>query len=155
MTSRPLIAAAAALLLTTFETAVRSPLQAQGAKPVFGTFGIDTAQMDTSVKPGDDFYRYVNGKWLSTFQIPADKSAYGACDLLGDTAEEDIRVLRGELSQKRPPAGSVGQKVVDLYESWMDLPTLETRGIALVPNGADANGVRGEIAALRAQRGGR
>jgi putative endopeptidase len=137
MTSRPLIAAAAALLLTTFEAGA-PPVLAQGAKPVFGTFGIDTAQMDTSVKPGDDFFRYVNGKWLSTFQIPADKSAYGAFDLLGDKAEEDIRVLLGELSQKRPAAGSVGQKVVDLYESWMDLPTLETRGIAPLKGDLDA-----------------
>jgi putative endopeptidase len=137
MTSRSLFAAAAALLLTTFETAA-PPVLAQGGKPVFGTFGIDTAQMDTAVKPGDDFYRYVNGKWLATFTIPADKSAYGAFDLLGDKAEEDIRTLLGELGKSRPPAGSVGQKVVDLYESWMDVTALETRGVAPLKADFDA-----------------
>ena len=71
MTSRPFIAAAAALLLATLDAP--SPLLAQSAPatppgtPVMGAFGIDTAQMDTSVKPGDDFFKYVNGKWLATF----------------------------------------------------------------------------------------
>src|SRR6478752_10515256 len=47
-----------------------APVAAAAPKPAFGTFGIDTAQMDTTLKPGDDFYKYVNGKWLSTFKIP-------------------------------------------------------------------------------------
>ena len=133
MTSRPFIAAAAAVLLTTLDAP--SPLLAQTAPattpgtPVMGTFGIDTAQMDTSVKPGDDFYKYVNGRWLATFKIPADKASYGAFDLLSDKAEEDVRALLAELGTSRPAPGSVGQKVIDLYESWMDEAAIEARGI--------------------------
>ena len=99
MTSRPFLAAAAALLLTTLDAP--SPLLAQSApaptpgKPVMGAFGIDTAQMDTSVKPGDDFFKYVNGKWLATFKMPADKASYGAFDLLSDKSEDDVRTLLG------------------------------------------------------------
>ena len=121
MTSRPFIAAAAALLLATLDAP--SSLLAQSApagKPVIGAFGIDTAQMDTSVKPGDDFFKYVNGKWLATFKIPADKASYGAFDLLNDKAEEDVRNLLADLAKSRPAPGSVGQKVIDLYESWME-----------------------------------
>jgi putative endopeptidase len=136
MTSRPIIAAAAALLLTAFETP--APLSAQSgpvAKPALGTFGIDTAQMDTAVKPGDDFFAYVNGKWIATFKIPADKSTYGGFTLLEDKAEEDVRTLLTELAKSPPPSGSVQQKVVDLYDSWMDEAKVEARG--LVPLKAD------------------
>ena len=62
-------------------------------KPTFGTFGIDLSAMDTSVKPGDDFYRYVNGKWVSSFTMPADKARYGVFDALRDKSEMDVRTL--------------------------------------------------------------
>ncbi len=98
-------------------------------KAVLGTFGIDTTAMDTSVKPGDDFYRYVNGTWLANTQIPPDKSRFGAFDLLRDKSETDVRAVIEELKAASPAAGSVQQKVVDLYESWMDEAALEARGI--------------------------
>src|SRR4029079_12103323 len=134
MTSRPFIAAAAALLLATLDApsplAQSAPAPAPGSgKPVMGAFGIDTAQMDASVKPGDDFFKYVNGKWLATFKIPADKASYGAFDLLNDKAEEDVRALLADLGTSRPAPGSVGQKVIDLYQSWMDEAAIEARGI--------------------------
>src|SRR5688572_9553649 len=98
-------------------------------KPAIGTFGIDLEAMDTSVKPGDDFYRYVNGKWVSTFEMPPDKARYGVFDALRDKSEVDVRSLLDELSATPPPAGSVQQKVADLYGSWMDEAAIEARGI--------------------------
>jgi len=98
-------------------------------KPAIGTFGIDLAAMDTSVKPGDDFYRYVNGQWVSTFTMPADKARYGVFDALRDKSEEDVRSLLDELAATPPPPGSVQQKVADLYRSWMDEVAIEARGI--------------------------
>ncbi|HWJ54880.1 MAG TPA: M13 family metallopeptidase [Vicinamibacterales bacterium] len=103
--------------------------QAPPAKPAFGTFGIDTAQMDPAVKPGDDFFRYVNGKWLATATIPADKARYGMFDALRDQAETDVRALVDELGRTPAPAGSVRQKVADLYASWMDEARIEARGL--------------------------
>src|SRR3954469_24833143 len=94
--------------------------QAPPAAPAFGTFGIDTAQMDTAVKPGDDFVRYVNGKWMASVKMPADKSRYGMFDALRDKAEADVRTLVDELGRAPQAAGSVRQKVGDLYASWMD-----------------------------------
>jgi putative endopeptidase len=140
MTSRPIIAAAAALLLTALE--IPAPLGAQSrpaVKPALGTFGIDTAQMDTAVKPGDDFFAYVNGTWIATFKIPADKAAYGGFTLLADQAEEDVRTLISELAKTTPPAGSVQQKVVDLYNSWMDEAKVEARGLS--PLAADLGAI--------------
>jgi putative endopeptidase len=102
---------------------------AAAPKPAIGTFGIDLDAMDTSVKPGDDFYRYVNGKWVSTFEMPPDKARYGVFDALRDKSEVDVRSLLDELSATPPPAGSVQQKVADLYGSWMDEAAIEARGI--------------------------
>src|SRR4030095_16376668 len=94
-----------------------------------GAFGIDTVQMDTSVKPGDDFYKYVNGKWLSTFKIPEDKANYGVFVSLVDKSENDIHSLLDELGKTPPAAGSVQKKVVDFYNSWMDEKAIESRGV--------------------------
>src|SRR6185436_10048374 len=76
-------------------------------KPTFGTFGIDLAAMDTSVKPGDDFYRYVNGKWVSSFAMPADKARYGVFDALRDKSETDVHALLEQLQAAPAAAGSV------------------------------------------------
>src|SRR5215468_11955573 len=110
------------------------------AKAAFGTFGVDTAQMDSSVKPGDDFYKYVNGKWLSTFRIPADKASYGAFDALVDRSESDVHALLDELGKTQPAPGSVQKKVVDFYNSWMDQPAIEKRGVE--PLKADFDAIR-------------
>ena len=96
-------------------------------KPTFGSFGIDLTAMDTSVKPGDDFYRYVNGRWVSSFTMPADKARYGVFDALRDKSENDVRTLLEELEANPPASGSVQKKVADLYSSWMDEAAIEAR----------------------------
>ena len=106
MRSRLYVAAAAALFLMAGSTSASGPAPVAD-KPALGTFGIDTTQMDPAVKPGDDFFKYVNGKWLDSFTIPADKASYGMFDRLTDKAEEDVRTLLTELAAKPQPAGSV------------------------------------------------
>jgi putative endopeptidase len=128
MTSRVLTTGAIASLLATGLVST-SVLLAQPARPALGTFGVDTAHLDRTVKPGDDFFGYVNGTWLKTFKIPADKASYGTFDVLNDKAEADIRNLLTELGKTAPPAGSVQQKVIDLYASWMDEARIEARGL--------------------------
>jgi endothelin-converting enzyme/putative endopeptidase len=115
--------------------------QTTPATPAFGSFGIDLAQMDRAVKPGDDFYTYVNGKWVSTFKIPADKARYGVFDALLDKSDNDVRTLLDELAKTPPPAGSVTQKVVDFYNSWMNQSAVESRGME--PLQADLRDIRG------------
>ncbi len=98
-------------------------------KAAYGTFGIDTAQMDTAIKPGDDFYKYVNGKWLASFKMPADKASYYTFDALQDKSENDIHTLLDDLAKSPQTAGSVQKKVLDLYNSWMDEATAEGRNV--------------------------
>jgi putative endopeptidase len=124
--SRTRLTVAAALLAA---GAAASLARAQSGTPVLGTFGVDTTQMDRSVKPGDDFFRYVNGRWLATVEIPADRARFGMFDALRDQAEVDVRALVEELAKTPQPAGSVRQKVGDLYASFMDQAKVEARGL--------------------------
>ena len=110
------------------------------AKAAFGTFGVDTAQMDSSVKPGDDLFKYVNGKWLSTFKIPADKASYAVFNALEDKSESDVHALLDELAKTQPAPGSVQKKVVDFYNSWMDQSAIEKRGVEPLKADLDAIG---------------
>ncbi len=121
--------------------------------------GIDVANMDTSAKPGDDFYKYVNGAWLAKTEIPAEKPAYGAFDQLADGAEKNLHDLI-DAAAKDPnrPAGSVSQQVGDLYASFMDEAKAESLGmtpikphldaIAAIKNVADVARISGELSAI-------
>src|SRR5262245_55980016 len=102
---------------------------APAPKAAYGSFGVDLAQMDTSVKPGNDFYRFVNGKWLDTYQIPPDRAGYGTGTVVFEKAEADLHAILDELSASKPAPGSVEQKVRDMYAGWMDEAAIEARGL--------------------------
>lgn len=93
------------------------------------TSGIVTENMDTSVKPGDDFYRYVNGKWLANTEIPADKSSYGAFQILRDESQEDVLEIIKSSADGDFEKGSDEQKVGDFYQSYMDMETRNKIGL--------------------------
>ncbi len=98
-------------------------------KPAFGSFGVDLAQMDTSIRPGNDFYEYVNGKWLVSAEIPPDKSSYGILTAVFENTEANLHAIVDELAAGKLAPGSVDQKVADTYASWMDEAAIEARGI--------------------------
>src|SRR4030095_4636078 len=99
-----IIALSMAALLSACSTDTATPAAA-APEVALGSFGIYPAQRDTSVKPGEDFYKYVNGKWVSTFKMPADKSRYGVFDVLSDKSESGVRTLLEE-TLKPPPHAS-------------------------------------------------
>jgi putative endopeptidase len=87
----------------------------------FGTWGVDLDGMDRTVKPGDDFFKYVNGKWAASTQIPPDKTTYGAFVLLRDLSEERVRgILDRWAADKKLKAGSDEAKVAAIYRSFLD-----------------------------------
>lgn len=98
-------------------------------KAAIGTFGIDLDAMDTTVKPGDDFYRYVNGTWVAGFEMPADRARYGVFDALRDKSDADVHAIVDELVASDTAPGTTERKVADLYAAWMDTGTIEARGI--------------------------
>lgn len=108
-------------------------------RPQVLELGVDTSAMDRSVRPQDDFFRFVNGTWLKTYELPADTSRDGAFMQLADKTKADIRrIVSG---QGQPPAGSDAQKIADLYKSFMDTDTIESLG--LTPIAADLAAIEG------------
>ncbi|MDP5008151.1 MAG: M13 family peptidase, partial [Glaciimonas sp.] len=91
--------------------------------------GIDMKNINAVVRPQDDFYEYVNGKWLAKTEIPADKSSWGAFNELRESALTDLHTIVDKVSQtKTHKAGSSEQQIADLYASYMDEPALEKLG---------------------------
>ncbi|WP_174279364.1 M13 family metallopeptidase [Sphingomonas bacterium] len=110
--------------------AVPALLAAQTGRPRYGDFGVDLADMDRSVKPGDDFYNYVEGTWLRNHQIESDKAGAGYNYDLPDEAERQVRQIIEE-AQARPDS-AIARKVGDSYAAWMDEAGIEARGLAPV-----------------------
>lgn len=100
------------------------------AKPKLGDWGVDLTAMDTSVKPGDDFYKFVNGGWEKRTEIPADRSSWGGFGILRDLSDTRTRAIIDDVSKQTNAPGSVAQKVGDFYASFMDEATVEARGAA-------------------------
>ena len=92
--------------------------------------GISVEHMDKSVAPGDDFFSYVNGKWLATTEIPADKSYYGGFGILRDEAEENVKAIIESAASGDFAKGTDEQKIGDLYRSYMDTKTRNAKGVA-------------------------
>ena len=100
------------------------------AKPVFGSFGVDTAGMNKAIKPGDDFYAFVNGTWSSKTEIPADKSSWGGFGILRDLSDQRTRGIIETVAAAKNAPGSNGQKVGDYFASFMDEAAIEAKGAA-------------------------
>ena len=101
-----------------------------GPKPELGTFGVDSSQENATVKPGNDFYRYVNGHWLDTYQLKADERQFGSFMKLHYRSEDQVKAIIGEVSAGAPASGSIEQQIADFYKSYLDEPTLRAKGIA-------------------------
>jgi predicted metalloendopeptidase len=86
--------------------------------------GIDLQYVDGSVRAQDDFYRHVNGLWLNSTEIPADKGRYGSFDKLNDDTLEQLSAVIGKL-QDSDVADPEQQKIVDLFAGFMDEAALE------------------------------
>ena len=91
--------------------------------------GIALENMDTSVRPGDDFFSYVNGKWIAETEIPADKATYGGFGILRDEAQEDVKAIIEASANGDFAKGTDEQKVGDLYKSYMDMETRNAKGV--------------------------
>lgn len=93
------------------------------------TSGINKKNMDTKVKPGDNFANYVNGTWLKTMKIPADKASYGAFDMLYDKSQKDVKAIIEEAAKGNNADGSDEQKIGDCYSSFMNRKDRDAKGI--------------------------
>lgn len=115
----------AALAVAALAADAQVPAAAQGA-----VHGVNKADMDMSVRPGDDFYQYAGGGWLKANPMKPEYSSYGVFNDLAETNRKQIRELFENLSKEKHAFGSVGQKVADLYNMAMDSVRLNKEGAA-------------------------
>ncbi|MEV0669557.1 M13 family metallopeptidase [Mycobacterium sp. NPDC050441] len=117
--------------------------------------GIDLSHVDPQARPQDDLFGHVNGRWLTDYEIPADRATDGAFRLLHDRAEEQIRDLITQAAASGAAAGTDEQRIGDLYASFMDEQTIATRGLApllaelaLIDGAADSDALSAVLGGL-------
>jgi len=93
------------------------------------TSGIDVANMDTTVAPGTDFYRYACGGWMDTHPLRDEYARFGSFEALDELSVEQVKTLLNELAAQTHEAGSVGQKIGTLYNVVMDSTKQNSQGI--------------------------
>jgi putative endopeptidase len=139
-----MVAAALILAGCTASPPPPPPAPPPGPKATLGQWGVDLTGMDKTVKPGDDFYMFVNGNWYKKAEIPADRSSTGSFQNLAILSEKRMKEIVAELESK--PVDKLTpeeKKLRDLYDGFTDTKGIEAKG--LEPVKADLS----EIAKLK------
>lgn len=97
-----------------------------------GAYGLDLTAGDASVQPGNDFFRYCNGRWLDTTEIPSDRTSWGTFAILDDKSERDQRVIIEETAMVGGVPGTLQQKIADTYNSYLNTDAINARGIGVL-----------------------
>jgi len=93
-----------------------------------GSFGVELSARDESIKPGDDFFMYASGTWYENYELPADKTRFGAFTALADRSEEQVKSIIDGLVEKENL--NADEKLVrDFFVSYMDVETINEKGI--------------------------
>jgi putative endopeptidase len=124
--------------------------------PHIPAFGVDLNAMGTSVKPGDDFYRYVSGHWLATEKIPADHTSWDTFAQLAEKSQVEVQNLIETAAKTHSRVGSIDQKIGDYYATFLDAATIDKRGLRPAKPALDAIAnlkSHAEVAALIAKPG--
>jgi putative endopeptidase len=123
--------------------------------------GIKTDELDPAVRPQDDLFRHVNGRWLDTTEIPSDRSAWGSFVALAEQSEERVRQIITDLSEGSHEPGSNAQKIGDLFTSFMAEERIEALGarpiaddLATVAGLSDLESLVGFVGGLERRGGG-
>jgi putative endopeptidase len=83
--------------------------------------GLDLNNVDSTARPGDNFFRFVNGKWIDKTEIPSDKPSYGVGYQLYEKAQENVKQIIEDAASSNPAKGTDEQKVGDLFASYLDM----------------------------------
>src|SRR5271157_2216520 len=102
------------------------------------THGIAVANIDRTVKPGDDFYLYANGEWIKRTEIPPDRSGIGVFFKLDEVSNKRTAALIEEAAKANAASGSSTKKIADLYNSYMDEGGIEAKGLTPLKPHLDA-----------------
>lgn len=97
----------------------------------FGSWGVDPEMLDDSIDPGDDFFAYVNKKWLDANPLPPEFSRFGAFNLLREKSTGDVKALIDDLVAKDVATLSSDEKrIVDAYNAYLDVAAIDAAGMS-------------------------
>lgn len=109
------------LVAFSFPEASMGKMSTSGCEKAF-----DFGSMNLSVKPGDDFYEYVDGAWIKSHPVPADKYRYGETEIVADRTYDRVRgIVENAANNTSAPEGSLEQNIGEFYRVGMDNATLE------------------------------
>ncbi len=97
-------------------------------KAELGSFGVDLTARNEAVKPGDDFFMYASGTWYDNYEMPADKTRYGAFSGLAERSEDDVKAIIEEIAARKD-LNAEEKLVADFYNAYMDTETLNKLGV--------------------------
>jgi putative endopeptidase len=120
------VSLAAVLVLVGCDHPARQPVAP--AKPKVGAWGVDMADMDQSIRPGNDFFDYVVGAWAKNATIPADKVCAGVNLDIQNQLNSDLKAIVEGAVAKHASAGQISQQIGDYYASYMDEALLNKKG---------------------------
>ncbi|MEO1475587.1 MAG: M13 family metallopeptidase [Pseudomonadota bacterium] len=120
--------AANAEAASTESTFVPRPIETT-SRDDWGSFGLDLISIKESIHPGDNFFEHVNGQWLDTFEMPADRSRYGSFSILREKSEQRVRNIIDELAATSPSPETIEGKIAAIYTAFMDVEAIELAGI--------------------------
>ena len=105
--------------------------------------GLDLSHIDQGIRPQDDLFRFMNGKWLKESTIPADRASDGAFYWLYEQAEKQVKQIILDQAASKAATGSNAQKIGDLYNSFMDEAGIEKLGLSAISDDlAKAAGIK-------------
>lgn len=113
----------------TADVATKERVVETASRDDWGEFGLDLYSMDTSVEPGDDFFRHVNGTWYDEFEMPADRTRYGAFSLLREKSEQRVKFIIDDLAEAKPDPATLEGKIAAFYNAYLDTDAIEAAGV--------------------------
>src|SRR4051812_39676556 len=119
----------ALLVLSLSVLFARAYAPASADVPAKTVHGIQVANIDTSVVPGDDFYHYANGAWIKRTVIPPDRAGVGVFTTLADLTNKRTADLIEEAAKQKAPVGSSARQIADLYNAYTDEAGIEAKGL--------------------------
>ena len=119
-----------AACIATIAVACLFPAWASADNAAIGAWGFDLSGKDPDVRPGNDFFRYSGGKWISSNTMPSDRTRWGTFDQLAERAETDTRAIIEELAAQGAGPGTPQRKVGDFYKAFLDTAAIDARGMA-------------------------
>ena len=97
-------------------------------KAELGSFGVDLTARNLDVKPGDDFFMYASGTWYDNYVMPADKTRFGAFTALAERSEKQVKEIIDDITSRKD-LNAEEQMIADFYNAYMDVETINKKGI--------------------------